>query len=67
MSKDEMLKKLNKLNIMKNSDIETLYTILDELNIKYKKTLCSKCRRDLLNIAKEEVGLIQDASTESDF
>lgn len=57
--------RLENLDITKN--INELYDILDELGVKYKKTTCKKCRQDLYNIALEEVGLIEDASEESDF
>ena len=49
------------------NNAQELYAILDELGVSYKKTNCKKCRRDLYNIALEEVGMIEDASVESDF
>lgn len=50
-----------------NKQIKEIYALLDELGIKYQKTQCSKCRKDLMNILREEAGLIGDASAESDF
>lgn len=44
-----------------------LYAILDEMGVKYKKTRCIKCLKDLLNIAKEEAGMIGSAAEASDF
>lgn len=46
---------------------QTIYAVLDELGVSYRKTNCGKCLRDLLNIAREELGLIADASAESEF
>lgn len=50
-----------------NAQILEIYTLLDELNITYKKTTCKKCRRDLLNILREEAGIIESAANESGF
>lgn len=46
---------------------ETLYAIADELGIKYKRNSCPKCAKDLWNIIREELGLIESAAEESDF
>lgn len=46
---------------------EELYTILDELGIKYNRVRCAKCLRDYLLIAKETVGMIESAAEESSF
>lgn len=58
-----------KIKSVKNpvKEIETVYSVLDELGVKYKKSTCSRCRRDLYNIALEELGLIKDAAEKSDF
>lgn len=40
---------------------------MEELNIRFKKTNCGKCRQDYLNVVKEELGMIEDASEVSDF
>lgn len=49
------------------SNITLIYEALDYLQISYKKTSCKRCRQDLLNIVKEELGLIGSAADESDF
>lgn len=46
---------------------DTIYAVLTELGIPFKKTTCIKCLRDLRYIAMEELGLIQSAAEESDF
>lgn len=50
-----------------NAQILEIYALLDELNITYKKTKCARCRRDLLNILREEAGIIESAANESGF
>lgn len=50
-----------------NTQIAEIYSLLDELGITYKKTTCKKCRRDLLNILKEEAGIIESAADNSEF
>lgn len=46
---------------------KTIYEVLDELGVKYKKSNCRKCLKDLKNIALEELGLIDNAAEISDF
>lgn len=46
---------------------QTIYKVLDELGVKFKKTNCKKCLNDLRYIAMEELGLIASAADESDF
>lgn len=60
---------IDKINAIQNpvKEKQTIYDVLTELNIPFKKTSCSKCINDLLNIAKEELGLIGSAAEESDF
>ena len=41
---------------------QLLYECLDALGIKYQKSTCHKCRRDLFAILLEELDLIEDAS-----
>lgn len=48
-------------------DKKTIYEVLDGLGIKYKKTNCKKCLRDLKLVALEELGMIDSAADESDF
>ena len=58
-----------KIKSVKNpvKEIETVYSVLDELGVKYKKSTCSRCRRDLYNIALEELGVISSAADKSSF
>lgn len=49
------------------AEYTTVYELLDELGITYKKTTCHKCRIDLYNILREEVGLIDSAADNSEF
>lgn len=49
------------------ANINTIYEGLRFLGIPFKKTTCGKCRRDYLNIIKEELGLIDNAADQSDF
>lgn len=66
MSKEELIQKVESIQDLKK-DYNILYEILEELNISFKKTNCMKCRRDYLNIAKEELGMIESAAENSDF
>lgn len=65
-NKEELI---NKIKNIKDpvKEIEKVYAVLDELGIKYKKSNCHRCRKDLYNIALEELSLIEDASENSDF
>jgi len=66
MNKQYLIEKINSVeDVSKERDI--IYSVLDELNIRYKRTNCKKCLQDLLNIAKEELGLIGNAAEESTF
>lgn len=60
---------IEKVNLIKSPlrEKETLYAIADELGIKYKKSNCPKCCKDLWNIIREQLGLIEDAAELSDF
>lgn len=66
MTRQEMI---DRVNIVKSPFKErtALYQIADELGIKYKKNNCPKCAKDLWNILREELGLIESAADESDF
>lgn len=44
----------------------TIYELMDELSIPYKKTNCKRCILDYYNIIREEVGLIESAAELSD-
>lgn len=48
-----------------SKDRELLYQLLDNLGITYKKTNCRKCLGDYFAMAKEELGLIENAAEES--
>lgn len=66
MDKDVLIEKVKGI---RNSykEKQTIYELLEELGISYKKTNCKKCIDDYLNIIKEELGMIEDASEESRF
>ena len=66
MTREEMIERVN---LVKNPfmEKETLYSIADELGIKYKRNNCPKCAKDLWNIIREELGTIESAAEESDF
>lgn len=49
------------------SQYQEVYDLLDALGITYKKTTCHRCRTDLYNILREELGIIESAAEESDF
>lgn len=66
MDKNELIKKIKSVKDPVK-EIETVYAVLDELGIKYKKSSCHRCRKDLYRIALEELGLIENAADESDF
>ena len=58
-------------NILQGGDIydvkDSLYNLLEELGISFKKTRCKKCLWDYYNIIREELGLISNAADESQF
>ena len=60
---------IDKINGIQNpvKEKQTIYEVLTALNIPFKKTSCSRCINDLLNICKEELGLIGNAAEVSDF
>lgn len=59
------------LNIQNVQDVskerEVIYSAMDELGLKYKRTNCKRCLNDYLNMVKEELGLIPSAAEVSDF
>lgn len=63
MENNELLKQIKDVS----KDRELLYQLLENLGITYKKTNCKKCLRDYFAIAREELGLIENAADESDF
>lgn len=66
MNTNELIEKIKSITNV-NKQVGVIYEVLDELGVKYAKTSCSKCRRDLLNIAREELGLIDDAAEQSAY
>lgn len=66
MDRQYLIDKINSVGDV-SKDRNAIYEVLAELGISYKKTNCHKCLQDLLNIAKEELGLIGNAADESSF
>lgn len=66
MNKEELIKKVESIKDLKK-DYKILYEIMNELGISFRKTTCSKCRQDYLNVVKEELGMIESAAEQSDF
>lgn len=64
--KDELIRRAQSIQDLKR-DYNELYALLDELGITYKRTTCSKCRQDYLNIIKEELGMIESSAEVSGF
>lgn len=63
---EDLIEKLNEIKDV-SKDRSLLYGILDELGVQYKKTNCKSCLKDLYNIAREELGVVGNASELSDF
>lgn len=66
MNRQELVEKIQSVKDVKKQ-AETIYEVLTALNIPFKKTQCKKCLSDLMNIAKEELGIIGDAAEVSSF
>ena len=66
MERDELIKKINSVSDP-SKDRNIIYEVLTELGISFKRTNCKKCLVDLMNIAKEELGLVGNAADFSDF
>jgi len=66
MTREEIREKFDAITDPYNQKQE-LYEVLDLLEIKYKKTNCRNCILDYFRIAQEELGIIEDASEESNF
>lgn len=60
---------LEAVNAIKNpiKEQDKIYAFMDTLGLSYRRTNCGRCLKDYLNIIKEEIGVITDASVESDF
>lgn len=66
IDKEKLLEAANNIvNPLKQK--EEIYMLMDTLGLSYRHTNCGRCLKDYLNMIKEELGLIADASTESDF
>lgn len=66
MTKEEMIEMVNSIkNVTREK--KTIYALGKELGLKMKPTNCIKCLNDYKNMIKEELGLIGDASEQSDF
>lgn len=66
-SKEQLIEIVKGIDNPTPANINTIYEGLRFLGIPFKKTTCGKCRRDYLNIIKEELGLIDNAADQSDF
>ena len=66
MEREDLIKIVEGITDLRTQSKE-LYSVMDELGIRYKKTTCGKCRKDYLNIVKEELGMIDNAAEESSF
>lgn len=66
MTREEIREKFDAITDPYNQKQE-LYEVLDLLEIKYKKTNCRNCILDYFHMAQEELGIIEDASEESNF
>lgn len=66
MNREELIQRTENITNV-NLQREELYSLLDDLNIAYKKTRCLKCLLDYLNIVKEELNMIQSAAENSSF
>lgn len=66
MTKEEMKEKVLAIKDPKKERY-VIYQIGKELGLKLKPTNCGKCLRDYVNMLKEELGLIENASEQSDF
>ncbi|MBR3467166.1 MAG: hypothetical protein IKH15_08120 [Bacteroidales bacterium] len=66
MERQELIEKIQSVKDVKKQ-AETIYEVLDALGITYKRTGCKKCLADLMNIAKEELGIIGNAAEQSSF
>lgn len=66
MTKEEMKEKVLAIKDPRKERY-VIYSIGKELGLKLKPTNCNRCLRDYIAIIKQELGLIEDASEESDF
>jgi hypothetical protein len=66
MEREDLIKIVEGITNLRTQSKE-LYSVMEELGIKFKKTTCIKCREDYLNVVKEELKMIEDASEVSSF
>ena len=67
MTKESLIEQFADIKQATTANISQIYEALDFLGIPFKKTSCKRCRQDLLNIVREELGLIESAAEESSF
>ena len=67
MTKESLIEQFAGITDATPANISQIYEALDFLGIPFKKTSCKRCRQDLLNIVREELGLIESAAEESSF
>lgn len=66
IDKEKLLEAANNIeNPLKQK--EEIFMLMDTLGLSYRRTNCGRCLKDYLNMVKEELGVIEDASVESDF
>jgi hypothetical protein len=64
IDKEKLLEAANNItNPVKQK--EEIYMLMDTLGLSYRRTNCGRCLKDYLNMVKEELGVIADASEES--
>ena len=66
MNKEELIQRVEAISNV-NTQREELYSLLTDMNISFKRTRCSRCLQDYLNIAKEELNMIISAAEYSSF
>lgn len=66
MNKEDLISRTESITNV-NLQRDELYSLLDDLNITYKRTRCLKCLQDYLNIVKEELNMIESAADYSSF
>ena len=67
MTREKLTELFKDIDKVTPQNIGLVYKSMEFLGIPFKKTTCGKCRRDYLNIIKEELGLIDNAADQSDF
>ena len=65
-TRTELIEKINSVTDV-SKDRNTIYSVMTDLGISFKKTNCRRCLQDYFNICKEELGLLNSAADASDF